>query len=84
MALPDKATKHISKPEAPIGTVKDGKRKVLDGDTGRVSWRQGLTGFSKDYDGDPTAETPNVKDMKPRPHHKIHTGRRQRPQHKPK
>lgn len=58
--------------------VKDGKRKVKDGDTGRVSWRQGKKGFSKDYDGDPIAQNYNAKDLKKQPKHRPHFGGKKR------
>lgn len=70
MSLPDKGTKHIPKPQAPIGSTKDGKLKVIDGRTGRESWRQGTKGFSKDFDGEPTAQTHNRAGLKKRPYHK--------------
>ena len=80
MSLPDKATKHVSKPRDPIGAVKGGKVKVLDGDTGKESWRSGRSGMSRDYDGDPTSTAYNKKDLKPAPKHQTHKGRRP---HKP-
>lgn len=69
MSLPDKGTKHIPKPQAPIGAKKDGKLKVVDGRTGKVSWRQGTKGFMKDFDGDPTSTNHNRAGMKKRPAH---------------
>lgn len=80
-SLPDKTTKHIQRPQAPIGTVKNGKIKVLDGDSGKIAWRQGTTGMSKDFDGDPTAVNHNKAGLKPRPKHSPHMGRR--PKHNP-
>lgn len=69
MSLPDKGTKHIPKPQAPIGSTKDGKMKVIDGRTGKESWRQGTRGFLKDFDGDPTAANHNRAGLKNRPQH---------------
>jgi hypothetical protein len=54
--------------------VKNGKLKVLDGETQTARWRQGTTGFSKDYDGDPIAVNYNKRDMKRAPRHSVHTG----------
>ena len=81
--MPDKSTKHIPKPQEPIGTIKNGKIKVLDGDTQTVRWRQGKTGMSRDYDGDPISTNYNSKDMKSKPSHKVHMGGK-RKGHKPK
>lgn len=92
MSLPDKGTKHIPKPQAPIGAVKNGKLKIIDGRTGKESWRQGTTGFLKDFDGDPTAKNHNRAGLKNRPQHhaKMAAKRRShkaymgsRPQHAP-
>lgn len=56
--------------------VKDGKRKILDGKTGRVSWRQGRAkGFLRDLDGSPTAKNYNLSGLKRRPKHTPHTGK---------
>jgi hypothetical protein len=90
--LPTKATKHITRHQQPVGAVKGGRLKVQDGDTGKISWRQGNIGFSKDWDGEPIAENYNAKDLKPRPRHHTHTGKKEthktymgnRPEHKPK
>lgn len=65
----------------PIGGVKDSKMKVIDGDTGKVSWRQGKKGFSRDFDGDPIAQNKNRKGLKDRPKHQVHEGRRPRKPH---
>ena len=80
MDLPNKATKHITASPAPIGTVKDGKVKVLDGDTQKTSWRSGKKGMLKDFDGEPTSTQHNLKDLKPRPgvHHPRTGARRQK------
>lgn len=78
MSLPDKGTKHIPKPQAPIGAKKDGKLKVVDGRTGKVSWRQGTKGFMKDFDGDPTAMNHNRAGMKKRPQHSPRMGAKKR------
>lgn len=80
MNLPDKPTKHIERPQAPIGAVKNGKIKVLDGDTGKISWRQGRTGMSRDFDGDPVSTNHNRSGLKPRPKHSARMGRR--PKHR--
>lgn len=69
MSLPDRATKHIPKPQASIGAQKNGKLKVIDGTTGRESWRQGKTGFIKDIDGDPISKAPAGSAAKNRPQH---------------
>lgn len=69
MSLPDKGTKHIPKPQAPLGATKDGKMKIIDGRTGKESWRQGTKGFLKDFDGDPTAKNRNKAGLKNRPQH---------------
>jgi hypothetical protein len=82
MSLPDKGTKHIPKPQAPIGAKKDGKMKVIDGRTGKESWRQGTKGFLKDFDGDPTATNHNRAGMKNRPQHHARMAVKHR-SHKP-
>ena len=69
MSQPDRATKHIPKPQASIGAQKNGKLKVIDGTTGRESWRQGKTGFIKDIDGDPISKAPAGSGAKNRPQH---------------
>ena len=70
--MPEKSTKHIARPQEPIGAVKDGKVKVLDGDTQRIGWRSGTKGMSRDYDGEPTAAQPNLRDLKSQPKHSAH------------
>lgn len=82
MSLPDKGTKHIPKPQAPIGAANHGKLKVIDGRTGKESWRQGTTGFLKDFDGDPTAMNHNRAGLKNRPHHHPKMGAKKR-SHRP-
>lgn len=82
MALPDKPTKHIPRKQAPIGARKDGKVKIIDGETGKVRWRQGRRGFARDWDGDPIAQNYNRADAKKKPRHKPRMGKR--PKHKPK
>lgn len=67
--MPDRSTKHIPKKHAPIGATNKGKVKVLDGDTQRESWRQGTTGMSRDWDGDPVSTNYNKRDLKKQPHH---------------
>ena len=77
MDLPDKATKHIERHRKPVGTVKEGKIKVKDGDTGRVTWRQGTTGMLRDWDGDPIATAYNRAEAKKTPkHNPRETGKR--------
>lgn len=76
--MPAKATKHIPKTKEPIGTVKDGKLKVVDGETGKPTWRSGKKGFAQDYDGEPTTKDYNSKDLKHQPSHKPHHGGRRK------
>jgi hypothetical protein len=92
MSLPDNGTKHIAKPQANIGDVHGGKIKVIDGTTGKESWRQGTTGMSKDWDGDPIATNYGRAGMKNRPQHHPKVGSKKRghapsmgnrPQHEP-
>jgi len=90
MSLPDKGTKHIAKPQMPIGAVKGGRLKVIDGRTGKESWRQGTKGFMKDFDGDPIATNHNRAGLKNRPQHHTKTAKKHnkkymggRPQHEP-
>lgn len=78
MSLPDKGTKHIPKPQHPIGSVKDGKLKVIDGRSGSVAWRQGTKGFLKDFDGDPTSQNHNRAGLKNRPQHHARHGAKKR------
>jgi len=78
MSLPDKGTKHIAKPQAPIGSIKDGKIKVVDGRTGKEAWRQGTTGMSKDWDGDPVSRNYNRAGMKKQPQHHPKMGGKHR------
>ena len=54
--------------------------KVLDGDTQKISWRQGRTGFLKDFDGEPIANNKNREGLKSRPKHQAHESRQP---HKP-
>jgi len=81
--LPKKATKHIPKHQAPIGTIRGQKRKVLDGETQKESWRQGSKGFARDWDGDPIARNYNRSKMKNKPHHSPHSGKRKEPEYNP-
>jgi len=76
MSLPKKATKHIARHPEPIGTVKDGKIKVLDGETQTTSWRSGRKGMLRDFDGEPTSTQHNLKDLKHQPRHHVHSGSR--------
>lgn len=78
MSLPDRSTKHIAKPQASVGAKKDGKIKVVDGRTGKESWRQGSTGMLKDWDGDPIAINHNKAGMKNRPKHHAKMGAKKR------
>lgn len=64
-----------------MGSVHHGKLKVIDGRTGKESWRQGTTGFLKDFDGDPTATNHNKAGLKNRPQHHPKMGERNK--HKP-
>lgn len=75
-SLPDKSTKHIRKPQAPLGATKNGKIKVKDGETGKVSWRSGRSGMKRDWDGEPIARNYNRADAKERKTHTVHMGRR--------
>ena len=73
------ATKHIPKKQAPVGAKKDGKMKVLDGQTQTVRWRQGKAGFVRDYDGDPiSAAKQDTTGIKERKTHTVHEGRKPR------
>lgn len=54
---------------------------MLDGDTQKVGWRQGTTGMSKDFDGDPVAQNKNREGLKARPKHSPRMGKR--PKHTP-
>ena len=76
MGLPDKSTKHIPKKQLAIGAVKNGKVRVKDGDTGKVGWRSGRSGMSRDWDGDAIATNYNKKDMKPSKTHSVHMGKK--------
>lgn len=76
MSLPDKATRHIEKPQLPVGSVKNGMVRVKDGTTGEVSWRSGRSGMSLDWDGDPIATNYNKRDMKQHKTHTVHMGHR--------
>jgi len=69
MSLPDRATKHIPKPQESIGARKNGKIKVVDGRTGKEMWRQGTKGMVKDYDGDPIAVNHTASQAKKKPQH---------------
>ena len=75
-ALPDKATKHVARKQALVGAVKDGRVKIMDGDTQTVRWRQGLSGMSRDWDGDPESKNYNQAGLKPRSKHSIHEGKK--------
>ncbi len=76
MSLPDKSTRHIPKKRLPVGAIKNGKVRVKDGTTGKIGWRSGRSGMSRDWDGDPTSKNYNKKDMKPSKTHTVHRGRR--------
>ena len=80
--MPDKATKHIPKHRQPVGAVKDGRVKIQDGYTKKISWRQGTKGMSRDWDGDPIATNYNYEGLKNRPQHHAKKGSRRT--HKPK
>lgn len=81
--MPNKATKHIPKKIPPVGAVRKGRKKVFDPDTGKQVWRQGLTGFSKDWDGEPIARNYNKSGLKNRPKHSVHMGMRKKPKRRP-
>lgn len=68
----------MTKPEWPIGATKKGKIKVKDGTTGKTSWRQGTTGMSRDWDGDPIAANYNREGLKRKPKHTPHQGKREK------
>lgn len=72
--MPDDSTKHIAKPQLPVGSVKNGKVRIKDGTTGEVSWRSGRSGMSRDWDGDPIATNYNRADAKERKTHTVHMG----------
>lgn len=74
--MPDKGTKHIPRPQLPVGAVKGGKVKVKDGDTGSVTWRSGRKGMLRDWDGDAISTRYNKKDAKVKSTHKVHRGKR--------
>ena len=75
--MPQKSTKHIAKPQNPIGWVKDGKVKIKDGDSGKVGWRSARRGFAGfDYDGEPTSQIRGKEGIKENRTHTVHRGRR--------
>ena len=55
MVLPQKSTKHVARHREAVGTIRDGKIKVFDPDSGKESWRSGRSGMSADWDGEPIA-----------------------------
>jgi len=73
MRLPTR-TKHVAKPQSPIGWVKDGKIKVQDGDSGKVGWRGARRGLFRDMDGEPTTARRNSEDAKVPRSHTVHRG----------
>ena len=74
--MPKRTTRHIPKPQHPLGWVKEGKIKVQDGETGKVSWRGVRRGLLADFDGDPTSTRHNYKDAVDVNHHSVHMGKR--------
>jgi hypothetical protein len=58
-----------------LGWVKDGKIKVQDGDTGKVSWRSVRRGLMADFDGDPTSTRHNYSEAKVTTTHSPRSGR---------
>lgn len=82
MSLPDVASPHIRKPQAPIGAVRNDKIKTVDGETGRIVWKQGKKGMARDWDGDPTSKQYNKDGLKKKPRHKVRMGYK-RAKHKP-
>jgi hypothetical protein len=75
MSLPDRSTKHIPKHLLPVGSFKNGRIKIKDPVTGKVSWRGGRKGLMRDWDGKPTSHNYNKKDAKQQKSHTVHTGR---------
>lgn len=73
--LPEKSTKHVPKRQLGVGAVKNGKIRVKDGTTGKVSWRSGRSGMSADWDGDAISTNYNKRDMKQHKTHTVHAGR---------
>lgn len=53
--MPFKPTEDPGRTEYPIGMVKDGRIKVVDGSTGKPVWRSAKEGMVKDLDGDPVS-----------------------------
>lgn len=74
--MPKKSTKHIPKPQDPVGWIRHGKIKTIDGDTGKVVHRGVRRGMLRDYDSDVTSERKDARDAKK---HKTHTPRSGRP-----
>lgn len=54
----------MARHQAPVGSSKNGRLKVQDGDSGKISWRSGKKGFVKDLDGDPISRVYANADMK--------------------
>ncbi|HLD91706.1 MAG TPA: hypothetical protein VI911_11965 [Patescibacteria group bacterium] len=52
--------------------------KVVDGTTGRESWRGVRRGILRDFDSDPTSKNYNKSQMKKAPHHSAHEGGKRR------
>jgi len=75
-SLPKKSTKHTTQKQAPVGAIRNGKIKVMNGDTGKVSWRQGRKGFARDWDGEPIARNYNRSGMKTQPKHSPKSGKK--------
>ena len=50
----------------------------MDGETGKASWRQGKTGMSRDWDGDPVSERYNNSGLKKQPRHSVHEGKKRK------
>lgn len=73
-----KKRKHIPKHRDPVGTVKNGRVKIQDGDTGKVSWRQSKSGFLRSVDGEPTSKRYQYSQMKKKPTHKVHMGHKRK------
>jgi hypothetical protein len=58
-----------------VGSVKNGKIKIENKQTGQTSWRSANQGLVKDPSGNPSAATPKPIDKDLKPTHSVHTGR---------
>jgi hypothetical protein len=55
-----------------VGSIKDGKVKIKNKQTGKTSWRSAKQGLVKDQTGNPSAAKPKQIDRKT---HQAHSGR---------